>query len=150
MDSMPATLRIGGTITRRQFEKIRELAEEHGVDWAASTFAEEEIELYSPEAPWGEMEEIEEYLVRQNIPFDRHTEASSGWDGCIVFFRPYEDNRLVEFPANQDGEVVVTASQLEEAIRKTSDREDLIQQIHTLTGKYVPPLPPLKVVDGAS
>lgn len=44
--------------------------------------------LYSPEARYGELPEIEEELVEAAIPFDRGTSADYGEPSFTMFFRP--------------------------------------------------------------
>ena len=44
--------------------------------------------LHSPEARWGEFEEIEAALVKANIPFDRETAADYAEPSFTIHFRP--------------------------------------------------------------
>jgi hypothetical protein len=44
--------------------------------------------IYSPEARWGEFEEIESALTEAEIPFDRDTDANSGNPAFAMYFRP--------------------------------------------------------------
>ena len=44
--------------------------------------------LHSPEAKWGEFEEIEAALVKAEIPFDRETAADYAEPAFTIYFRP--------------------------------------------------------------
>src|SRR5690606_32665648 len=159
-DCYPMVLRIGGSITKEQTKKIREMAESYcgdcgrfggefdGWDEEIGFHGEEPyLRLYLPDAPWGMAEELEEYLKKKKIPFDRYTGPNDGDDGVMVFFRPELSDELIKFQAAED-EVVVSASEVQRAIEQTTGRDDLVARLHELIGGGIPPLPPAQIVDG--
>ena len=144
---MTATLTVGGRITRAQLKKIRKLAEIEGADMEISEISEQEITIIDDEAPWGKFEQLEQYLIEQRIPFNRHSEAKYEYDAEIVFYRPDYCPRPLEFLATQEGQVAVNALEILEAIERTTTREELVAELRALAAADVPELPRLEVVD---
>ncbi|MDI6824662.1 MAG: hypothetical protein QME87_09955 [Bacillota bacterium] len=142
-ERIPATLRVGGSITREQYEEIKRLIEQEG-DPFLSMVEPDSLVCEADDAPWGRFEELEEYLVQHGIPFDRHTEAKYEYDAVLRVFRPGALDE--EVPANQDGNIVVLAEDIRQAIAATKTRKALVHRLEEIIRASVP-LPPLVVRD---
>ncbi|MEW6048300.1 MAG: hypothetical protein AB1609_17795 [Bacillota bacterium] len=142
-ERIPATLWVGGSITREQYEEIKRLIEQEG-DPFCSEVSPDSLVCRTGGALWGEFEDLEQYLVQHGIPFNRHTEAKYEYDATLRVFRPGVLDE--EVPANQDGNIVVLAEDIRQAIAATTAREDLVHRLEELTRACVP-LPPLVVKD---
>ncbi|MEW6048083.1 MAG: hypothetical protein AB1609_16685 [Bacillota bacterium] len=142
-ERIPATLWVGGSITREQYEEIKRLIEQEGEPFL-STVEPDSLVCGADNALCGEFRDLEEYLVRHGIPFNRHTEAKYEYDATLRVFRPGMFDEYA--PANQDGNVVVLAEDVRQAIATTTAREDLVRRLEELTRACVP-LPPLVVKD---
>ena len=136
-DYFPAEIHIGGPIRLRHVDDlITEMAQQnlslHGYGNPAATKATLRqalqegtiIHLYDDEARNGCFEELEEFLVRRRIHFDRLSAAFCEYSGEKVFYRG-RGQPLVRL-ADQAGKVVIgveeLAAILDQKNRSDSDR----------------------------
>src|SRR5690606_19447394 len=105
-----------------------------------------ELSLFTTRAPGGAFQDLEAYLVEQNIPFDRHTEAADGYDGEAVYFRPGMQEPAC-YSADQNGDPRVSVTEIRKALAETSTYEDLVARLSELGPFTVPELPPLEVAE---
>jgi hypothetical protein len=110
----------------------------------------ETLDVGDDEARYGEFDELEPFLIRHGIAFDRRTDAKYEYDGVLVQFRPGMEEPHVG-TATQDGEPVVPKTDLEpirDHLRAGRWREAKAQFDELLTD--IPPLAPLRIVDDAN
>jgi hypothetical protein len=165
-DRMSVELEIGGLIPRRL------------VDDLIAAIRSEELRLYCDEGPfraatadellklsrrdgtpgtlhlqehevaWGHLEDLEEFLVKNGIAFDRWTEAKYEYDAEVVQFRRGM-RRPVWIATLQNKEPVIAVRALkpiEKALaRGQADRA--LKALKRAVGRVVPPLEPLRIVD---
>jgi hypothetical protein len=172
-DRFAAQITIGGTIPRSLVEGLcNEISASGGsTDWGETNCEPSDersllnlrgengtITLYDSEARYGEFPELEAFLIDHGIPFDRLSEAKWEYDGEVVKFRPVHE--LYHLLATQDGETSITSEEIEEIAKRLdyvdglSKREllDLVVQVRddlrSVMGMDVPPVPPLVIVEG--
>jgi hypothetical protein len=46
------------------------------------------LQLVDDDAPYGSFPDLEAFLIKYEIPFDRQTDSGHGYDGCLVTYRP--------------------------------------------------------------
>jgi hypothetical protein len=102
-----------GSPTRKQFFRTwRDVTDNLGNDGL--------LRLSNDEAACGMFEELEEFLVRHGIAFDRRSDAKYGYDAESVSFRPGMKKPVVRF-ADQGGNPMVPLKDLT-PIAKRLDR----------------------------
>lgn len=154
-DYFHAHIVIGGPIARRSVSGLARAAREE------SLFTEEyrEVEIGGPEdflnyltpagylifrddeARWGMFESLEPYLIKQKIPFDRHSDNYGEFHGENVRYRP----RLVEpviRPSDNEGNEYVPRDEVER-LQKVNSIPYLRRRLREILGPEVPDLPPI-------
>lgn len=140
-----ATLEVGGTITPEQYERIKALIFGCGVPDDGEV-SEARIRIYKADEAWGRFTALEDYLRREKIPYDAHSEGKYDVDACVWRYRPELRDEPFEFLADQQGSIVVLASVLRSAMQESRTLEELRSRIAQLIGDDLPPLPPLQVI----
>jgi hypothetical protein len=170
-----AEIWIGGTI---QAELVNELCaairgEQLSLAWGDAIFeprdADELLEgldgvevLYfcDDRAAWGQFAELEEYLRKRRLPYDRRTGASDCYDGAIAQFRP--GKKLSEMTTNANGYPVADADKVEKAWRLLTKAQEALKQGRSVRSQLsqatkllagalppdLPPLPPFAIASG--
>ena len=173
-----AEIWIGGTI---QPELVNEMCaairgEQLSLEWGDAVFeprdADELLEglggldgvdvlhFCDDRAAWGQFAELEEFLRKRRLPYDRRTGASDCYDGAIAQFRP--GRKLAETTTNANGYPVADADAVEKAWRLLtkaqqalkqgkSPRRQLSRATKLLAGALppdLPPLPPFAIASG--
>lgn len=105
-DYMAAQITIGGRIPHRLVPKLCSAIARQcvGLEWGDTTFRPETaqdllevrcqldgrlyLRLSDDEVAYGQFRQVEEFLVRHKIPYDRHSEGKYKHDPVFVFFRP--------------------------------------------------------------
>ena len=146
-DYTPAHLRIGGEITAAQDQEIQRLSHDD-----AEMVLGQFCEIWDNQACGGEFPEIEEYLITENIAFDRFSEPALGYDGRLVQFRPGMDEPM-EFTASADNEerlvpVREIAAILSAHQQDGSPGEALVERLQIVCGPAVAPLPRFSIRPG--
>lgn len=159
------TIYIGGRVTPGQVQTILTILADYRPEWLAMPEAvkgmvppdyphhidfepDRKHIVANGEVPWGAYGELEEYLQREGIRFQRETEPAFGESGRIVYFQP--DTGIVERCSLGDGDFdpIITAHELRKAIAATRTREQLIERLEAML--TIPELPPLELAAGAS
>jgi hypothetical protein len=143
-DYTPARLRIGGTITHDQYLEIQRLTVD-GAEVSVGQF----YEIGHDRARGGEFEELEEYLIKYGIAFDRYSEPALGYDGRLAQFRTGM-GAPVEFIAsgdNQERVVPVSAITLILSSHRPNSSvcDELAVHLMALCGPVLSPLPEFSV-----
>ena len=127
-EELNGTISIGGKVTRKQWEemcKCEGLLEGWKPEDGAETEDGAEIEDYlqptalylstdghvvidDPLASYGMFSELEDYLVKEGIPFDRDSATGYDYDASTASFRSGME-RVLEGDALNGGEIVVAA-----------------------------------------
>jgi hypothetical protein len=130
-DYLAAQITLGGCISRALVPRLCKLIDQAGLmlDWEepfAPQSAEELLaarrtidgewllQLSDDDAPYGAFCDLEAFLVKHEIPFDRQSDAGHGYDGRLVTYRP--DTGLTPWLASSDGQPAVPAWPLWEAL----------------------------------
>ena len=173
-----AEIWIGGTI---QPELVNELCaairgEQLSLAWGDAVFeprdADELLEglggldgvdvLYfcDDRAAWGQFAELEEFLRKRGLPYDRRTGASDCYDGAIAQFCPGQ--KLAETTTNANGYPVADADAVEKAWQVLTKAQQALEQgksVRSQLGRAtkllagalppdLPPLPPFAIQSG--
>lgn len=167
-ERMPAEIQIGGAVPASVVPALIEhiSAENAFVSWEEvlfeATTGEEllalalcegqtsTLRLVDHEAAWGEFSDLEEFLVKHQIAFDRQCGAKYEYDAQLVQFRPGMEGPYV-WLANQNGQPHVALTDLvavREAL-KSGRAEEALQALQEALGPEIPPLEPLRIVGQA-
>lgn len=135
-DYMAAQITIGGCLSRAIAQRLCKVITQTGVslDWDEARFepavpeelisarrtidGEWLLSLMDNEARYGSFVDLEDFLVKHEIPFDRQSDSGHGYDACLVTYRP-EAGRI-EWLANSQGQPAVPVApiwDLEEELR---------------------------------
>jgi len=175
-DYVSAHITLGGRVPAQIGDKLCQAIAQEGLalDWCESVFcpgtpddmleARREIDdalvlrLYDDQVAWGEFQELEKFLVRHRIAFDRFNEGKYDISPGLVQYRPSLGK--FNFACDAQGRVLVPASPLWEVqglLRGAHSalREGLVSQSRlTLTDalrqlrKHLPrQLPPLTMLE---
>ena len=122
---------IGGKVRRRTARRLCQVIGRQNVslEWGDAWFRPSEPEellaaleavdgtqllrLCDEQAPWGQLEALEAFLVRNRIPFRRHSEGKYEYDPQIVEYRP--GRKLVCLNTNHSGESLVPLAVIRQA-----------------------------------
>ncbi len=141
-----AQITIGGCIPRRIVPRLCRLIGEEGltVEVGEACFCPQSVEdllaarqlvdgelvlrFCADEARFGEFDQLESYLLKQGIPFERHSESNFTYSAHLVVFRPQTGRQ--EWLASSSGQPLVPAAigwdvleelqQVTRAVRRTS------------------------------
>lgn len=126
-----AEIWIGGTI---QPELVNELCgairgEQLSLEWGDAIFEPrdadellaglggldgvEVLHFCDDRAAWGQFAELEQFLRKRRLPYDRRTGASDCYDGALAQFRP--GKKPAEMTTNANGYPVADADTVEKA-----------------------------------
>ncbi len=129
-DYFACKIEIGGKLTTVQVEKIVEICKQHGrgfgwgdaaptVDEIVETIeAGEELVICDDQARYGEMPDLEGYLVEEGIPFIEQQDGRYEFDAKTIWFNGKE---TVSFPSNQSGNQLVETQVVREALALIDD-----------------------------
>lgn len=123
----------------RAAEDLLQLAREHDLAGA--------LLLTDREVSWGEFYDLESFLFRHRIAFDRRSDAKYDYDAQLVQYRPAMKKPRMYY-TTQDKQPVVAASDLrrvEKALERGQYRRALTT-LRRLLGPEIPPLRPLRIV----
>jgi hypothetical protein len=128
-DYMGAVIHIGGRVPKSLLPKLcRRIAAANVLtDWGGEVVCPGKasdllalrrerdgamlLSLFADDALWGEFTELEAFLQKHGISYDRLTDPRYEYDGEIVCFRP--GNKPVCMQTNADHEPVVVASHIQ-------------------------------------
>lgn len=156
-------IRIGGTVTREQFDRmIRIEPALEGLD--PDTLGNRGRGEHGPElrdgvlwfgddqASYGEFHDLEGYLREQGIPYDRHSSGYHEWNAEESGFRPGVG--CFTAPAEDDGTVLADAagvlSHIERGLTVTEippPDDDGDPGLALVLMRRAHPLPPFEIVD---
>lgn len=144
---------IGGVISIKQDKAIRKLAGEHADQWQlypetdpGDRDADEKMYLVinNAEANDGYIPEIEDYLIKEKISFNRYTEGKYDASPRIVYFRPELGMREpMGMPTDHQFRPIVLRDQIKKLLDILDEDEDpktLSKAIRALVGDDIPPL----------
>jgi hypothetical protein len=104
------------------------------------------VKLYDDQARYGQFDELEEFLVRRHIHFDRLRDARYEYNAELVRYRGR--GKPAVFPSNTDGQMLVKVEEVLRILgnrRLTADRK--LQAVWLLVAPpEAAPLAPIKLV----
>ena len=108
------------------------------------------VTLYDDQAPYGEFEELEAFLVRRRIHFDRLSDARYEYNAELVRYRGR--GQPVVFPSNTDGQMLVKVEEVLRILRNrrfTADRK--LQAVWMLVDPpEAAPLTPIQLISATT
>ena len=172
-DYFPGHISIGGAVPRKLAGKLCEAIKDSGasLDYGCAPFEPENaddllaaaktsgtLELMDDEATYGQFEELEAFLVKHKIPFDRHSDAKYEFDAERVVFRPGMKEPQIQ-PATNDDDVLVRADDVMDVVKGLEAAKNgpditgvhaqaigvAVLQLKELCGDDVPALEPLTI-----
>ena len=160
-DYFPGKIEIGGVVPRHCVEElIAEILEtkasldEYGLAEVTQDALQHAIEkkqiliLCDDQARWGQFEELEGFLLDRGIHFNRHSNSYCEFDAEKVFFR---GDKVVEFAATQDGDLLQHCSCIDEILqKKISDSEKVAILRRLMHPPELKPLSPLTIQEDSS
>jgi aspartate oxidase len=137
-DRFPGEITLGGTIPRRLLDRLAGMIADQGVsiDWQyaldkaavrkaieAAAASGQTVRFTNDEAAYGQFEELESWLTRHGIDFDRHSDARYEYDGENAYGRGRR--RPVVMKSDQSGKALVSADDVHEILvgKLPSDRK---------------------------
>ncbi|MNW54911.1 hypothetical protein D3C74_325360 [compost metagenome] len=96
---------------------------------------------FSGFAPNGQLEELEEYLVEQGIPFDRHSEGYGEIAPELRVFRPGLIDRVMI--RSNEGEAYLSTNALRSVLSIKNSASEIIKRISDLVEEVEPIYPEL-------
>jgi hypothetical protein len=163
-DHVPALIWIGGPIPNALIPALCRAISAEGVslDWdepvqlknqadlESAINAEGRLQFTAAEAPCGGFENLEAFLERHGISYDRHSSAHSLYDAELIRYRggPDGGRKLVQL-AIECGDPVVRLAAVEQA-RQLLLRGDVAAALERLERicESVPELEPIRWTDG--
>jgi hypothetical protein len=143
-DYIPARLIIGGEVTDEQYQTIRRLTNN-----TTEVFREPFYEVWDDHACGGTFASLEDYLMEQQIAFDRFSSPALGYDGSLTQYRPGMREPLHFLAAGSPAEPVVSVPAIQALIRAGErgelTREALLARLQELCGPVLSPLTPFSV-----
>lgn len=134
---MYAVIRIPASLKNKVFEDevletIRSIAKEYGAEESEDNGV---IEYSSTDLRDGEFSELEDYLIKLSIPFDRYTEESPESSGYIRYYRP-DINYDEEIDVDYDKHPVLRTQEVFEYVQRYANgfttQADLVTEIANL------------------
>ena len=174
-DYYSAQLTIGGNINSSILPELASIIEQEGmVDDSSYELSESEaiqaihdaanskqtLTLRNSEARNGTFEELESFLVKNRIAFDRSCDAYCEYDGEVNMYRPIHEGNHPEnhfgFTGNQSGDAMVKRDDIIDIIKTViasgNSNEDMYGDLDCLLGEAVSieieDLKPIVVVEG--
>ena len=163
-DCFPAWIEIGGPVPRTLVPSLLEHVHNEGLRWnwtedgVKATTAEELIEELRQhdtdvlraghdEARYGSFDDLEAFLVRHGIAFDRQSDAKYEHDGRLVRFRPGMSEPHQSL-VTQAGVPVIEVDDLRpiQGLLQQGNHEEAQRRLDQLLDP-VPRLPPLTIVE---
>jgi hypothetical protein len=128
-DCMATEISIGGTIPRDLGEKLCKIIRETeaALEYGDAVFSPDTLEdlktaivndslvLCDAERAWGQFEELEAFLQKHEIPYDRHTEGRYEYDSEYVRYRP--GIGVCTMPTLRSGNPVVEVASLQPVVK---------------------------------
>jgi len=161
-DRLATYIRIGGPIPIRLAVSLAETINDENLslDWGSKVFSptnehdlitavalDGRLFLCNDQTPYGHFENLEAFLHRRHIAFDRHSEAKYEYSAEIVSYRPGMQKPFT-WIATQNGEALVSRTSIAPAITLL-DRHKTQQALRLLRqaiGPHVAPLQPLSFI----
>jgi hypothetical protein len=128
-DRLAAEIWIGGSIPQSLADALCATISNQGValDWGGGPFTPahatelmsardaEHLHLYDDQASWGQFADLENFLRKHSIPFDRQSEGKYGYDPELVNYRPDQGAKVCITTAS--GDPVVQTAELQPVVR---------------------------------
>ena len=147
-DHYPAEIHIGGPIPRTILNELVKQIVATGASLGGygersvtdksirETLQEGQIiDLFDDRARYGRFDELEGFLVRHGIHFNRHCDAYSEYDGKNVYFRGSQ--RVLSLPASQEGNILIRHEDVVNILN--NNNLDDHGKLEALTKLVVPP-----------
>jgi hypothetical protein len=161
-DRIATHIRIGGPILHRLAIPLAETISNKNLslDWGSKVFSptnehdlitavnlDDHLFLCNDQTPYGYFENLEAFLHRHHIAFDRHSEAKYEYDAELVSYRPGMRKPFI-WTSNQNEEALVSRALIASTLtlldrHKTQQALRLLQQA---IGPHVAPLQPLSFI----
>ena len=141
-DCMPATIEIGGAIAERKLDELESLLP----GGCGTNVLREAIDGGAPlhdedgDAPWGKLEDLEQFCRDNRLTFRRTSNAKFEYDGEVVYWRPRMAEPISN-AASQDGHPYATLPGLQEALTQGRSLRSVVKEL----ARFAQPIPPLTV-----
>ena len=166
-DRYPTKIRVGGPVKRQRLAALIRAINAEGLqsDWGSclpDITSEEELlknvegghlTYCDEERAWGEFLDLEGFLVRESIPFNRWHAPRYEYDGELVQFRKGMDAPATA-AANDNGVIVIEAPEIQrirDILKTAQNMEDVRKAIVELNDLCfeadIEPLPPFEIKD---
>lgn len=122
-------------------QRIELLLQTNGYPWLC---------LSDCEAQGSMFDELETWLRRNDIPFDRHSDAYYEWGASNLYFRPAVVDHEMTSDYNQNDVVRADAVRAARSALDVGDVHSALKALDEALGDgwKIPELPPFKLVDG--
>ena len=147
-DHYPAEIHIGGPIPRTVLDELVKQIVAAGASlegYGERTVTDKSVrealredhivDLFDDRACCGRFDELEDFLIRHQIHFNRHCEAYCEYDAENVYFRGGE--RALSMPAAQEGDDLIRCKNVMDALN--NDGLDDRGKLEALAGLVTPP-----------
>ena len=147
-DYYPAEIHIGGPVPRTALDELVKQIVDAGASlegYGERTVTDKSIRealreghiinLFDERACYGRFDKLEEFLVRNQIHFNRHSEAYCEYDAENVYFRGGE--RKLSMAASQEGDVLIRCEDVMDVLN--NDDLDDCGKLKALTMLIAPP-----------
>ena len=147
-DHYPAEIHIGGPVPRTVLDELVKQIVDAGASlegYGECTVTDKSVrealweghivDLFDDRACCGRFDELENFLVRRRIHFNRHCEAYCEYDAENVYFRGGE--RKLSTPANQEGDAMIRCEDVTDVLN--NDGLDDRDKLEALAGLVTPP-----------
>ncbi len=177
VDTISTHITLGGRLPRKLVPELCEVISHHSVslDWDQELFqptcegdllaacrssgSPTSLFLCDHSAPWGEFVELQKFLVRHELHFDRYHESKYEISSELLCFRP--ELGTFRFLTDADERVIVPAENLLPAVEllgqvqrrllrgEVHEAEALLGRCRAMLGEHLPPnfqdVPPLEI-----
>ena len=147
-DRFHASLEIGGPISPHLLPDLVSALQTCGLLYGAdkiTTFVNEQgvLRFEDDQAPYGQFPDLEDWLERNGIEFDRH---SSGWFDTLPVSRHFRrDLGLVDKPRDGEGHALVVRDEVVKAMQAHTSLNDFRAALKRIVGPDIPPLQPVNL-----
>jgi len=136
-DCMPAAIYIGGKLSKKKLEELRDILPPVG-DLDEAIRKREAFYGEDGDAAWGKLEELETFCRKNKLTYRRTSNAKYEWDGEVVFWEPGLKEPLSN-RCTQEGNSYATYERLKLLLKSGGTLRDIVDDLSRFE-KRIPPL----------